>query len=61
MSRIIIITPPPPPPSSGSTVYAETLSRNAEAVSVVEGETALRLVQSAIADGSRIRIVDTRE
>ena len=60
MSRIIIITPPPPPPGSGSGLVA-TESRNADAVSVVEGETARRLIDEAIANGSRIRVVDTRE
>lgn len=58
MSRIIIITPPPPPPSSGLAAVVE-YSRNADAVSVVEGETAKRLIEQAMSDGSRIRIVDT--
>lgn len=60
MSRIIIITPPPPPPGSGLAAGVE-YSRNADAVSVVEGETARRLIDEAIANGSRIRVVDTRE
>lgn len=60
MSRIIIITPPPPPPTVAPE-GAHAYSRNADAVSIVEGETAKRLIDEALANGSRIRIVDTQE